>query len=86
MKEYMDYVNEEHLPRIDVQKQIEIENRKNNLLNRPKQRIANPKRYSTDSYKNEVSKSIDWSSYKNPLIPPPKKERPGFVKIDYLRF
>ena len=59
------------------------------MLNKqwPKQRISNPKKYSTDSYKNEqVSRSIDWSSYKNPLIPPPKKERPSFVKIDYLRF
>lgn len=63
MKEYMDYVNNEHLPKIDVQKQIEIENLKNDLQNRQKQkqRITNPKKYDTDTYKNEaVSKSIDW--------------------------
>ena len=38
MKEYMDYVNNEHLPKIDVQKQIEIENLKNDLQNRQKQK------------------------------------------------
>ena len=48
--------------------------------------MPNPKKYTTDSYKNDVSKSIDWSAYKNPLIPKPKKEKPSFVKIDYLRF
>ena len=38
--------------------------------------MPNPKKYTTESYKNDVSKSIDWSAYKNPLIPQPKKEKP----------
>ena len=32
MKDYMDYVNETHLPKIDVQKQIELENKKIQLI------------------------------------------------------
>ena len=48
--------------------------------------MPNPKKYTTESYKNDVSKSIDWSAYKNPLIPQPKKEKPQFIKIDYLRY
>ena len=32
-----------------------------------------------------MTKSIDWSKYKNPRIKPEPK-RPDFVKIDYLRF
>ena len=55
-------------------------------MNRPKiHRIASTKVYHVDSYKDGVSRSIDWSKYKNPLIPEPKPERPGFVKINYLK-
>lgn len=28
---------------------------------------------------------IDWSKYKNPMVPEPKKPK-NFVMIDYLRF
>lgn len=56
-------------------------------MSRPKiHRVASTKTYDVNSYKeNTVSRSIDWSKYMNPMIPEPKPERPGFVKINYLK-
>ena len=41
--------------------------------------------YSVASYKDGISRSIDWSKYKNSLIPDPKPEKKAFVKINYLK-
>jgi len=78
-------VSQQHLPRIDTQKQIELENHIEDIHKPRVTRIASQKVYHPDSYKDAVSRSIDWSKYKNPLIPEPKPERPGFVKINYLK-
>ena len=78
-------MSQQYLPRIDTQKQIQLENQIDDL-NKPRIRVANStKMYSVDSYKDGVSRSIDWSKYKNPLLPAPKPERKNFVKINYLK-
>ena len=64
---------------------MELERLKDKIKPKEIKRPEQTPYYHADSYKKEVSKSIDWAAYKNPLIKEQKK-RPDFIKIDYLRF
>ena len=64
---------------------MELERLKEKIKPKEVKRPDHAPVYHTDSYKKEVSKSIDWAQYKNTMIPEAKK-KPEFIKIDYLRF
>ena len=64
---------------------MELERLKDKIKPKEIKRPEHVPIYETNTYKNQVSKSIDWQQYKNPLVKE-KKPPPEFIKIDYLRF
>jgi len=89
VKNYMNYVHQEHLPVISKSKVRELQATREQL-EQPKiilPRATSPNVYNTVAYKKDLKsymKSVDWSGKKNPMIPLPKEEH-KFMKIDYLR-
>ena len=92
MRQYMQHVHDQHLPTISLAKKMELEQLKEKTKPKEIKRPEIAPVYRTDSYKKDnrnvnggVSKSIDWSAYKNSMVKEEKK-KPDYIKIDYLRF
>lgn len=64
---------------------MELERLKEKIKPKEIRRPENVQTYEAGQWKKEVSKSIDWAQYKNSMIKE-KKQKPEFIKIDYLRF
>ena len=87
IKQYMKHVMEEHLPSISENKKMQLERYRTQLIqSKLPRRPENPKMYNVETYKQEKTKSLDWSGLINPMVPEPPKPKEEFIKIDYLRF
>lgn len=78
MKEYMHAVQEEHRPKVSVEKKQELERLIQKTDKRAASRPQKPMMYYPHTYKtldhdsggddSSVSRGVDWSKYKNPFV------------------